>query len=161
MQIQVTAVGPVFRDGKYQKLELNYNRDGKPTKRTLVNIGKTEPVFALLKDAKEGEAYEIELEQDAKTDYWNWVGVKHVLADYPAAPATPAATKSVPTKSTYETPEERAKRQVLIVRQSSIASAIALLGPKTNVADILKTAIVFEGHVFDTEKQELVDDIPW
>ena len=73
-------------------------------------------------------------------------------------------------RSTYETPEERAKKQVYIVRQSSIANAIqfyALVNVEdvtNSVENILATAKQFEHYVFSTDPvQELIDmedDIP-
>ena len=63
----------------------------------------------------------------------------------PAKGATPAA----PYKSTYETPEERAKKQVYIVRQSSISAAINFVDTKkVSVADVLSVAKQFEDYVF-------------
>lgn len=56
------------------------------------------------------------------------------------------------TGSNYETPEERAKRQVLIVRQSSVSNAldfakISMKDPVT-LEDILAWAKEIEKHVF-------------
>ena len=60
------------------------------------------------------------------------------------------ATPNTSPKSTYETPEERAKKQVYIVRQSSINQAIEYFKDNTPVTikEILATAKVFEDHVF-------------
>jgi hypothetical protein len=54
----------------------------------------------------------------------------------------------------WETPEERALKQVYIVRQSSIANAIALLavegpGITPDVEWVIATAKTFENYVFD------------
>ena len=76
---------------------------------------------------------------------------------------------STSPKSTYETPEERAKRQVLIVRQSSLSSAIELL--KTDkksptVPEVLQVAKQFEAYVFGNddpfglESKEPVNKLP-
>src|ERR1022692_3265640 len=128
MQIQITNVGTPFKDGKYFKLELAYTRDGKPNTRKLVNIG---PVFDVLKGAQPGENYEVDLVQDPKTEYWNWQAARKILGDYPANDSTGTApvstTRGAVSKSTYETPVERAARQVLIVRQSSLSNAIEFL----------------------------------
>ena len=70
-------------------------------------------------------------------------------------------TKTAPIsspKSTYETSEERAKKQIYIVRQSSISSAIALY-PKAKNEQILETAKLFEDYVFGNNleiEQEIV-----
>jgi len=63
-------------------------------------------------------------------------------------------------RSNYETPEERAARQVMIVRQSSITAALKLaeLGLSTGnqafftETDIITSAKVFEAYVLGTEK---------
>lgn len=57
-------------------------------------------------------------------------------------------------KSTYETPEERAKKQVYIVRQSSVNAAIALLKTDKRVPakeEIADTAQFFEAYVFGND----------
>lgn len=71
-------------------------------------------------------------------------------------------------RSNYETPEERARRQVLIVRQSSVTSAIAYsatLKTPLPIADVLKAAeqiaaFVFESDFDDGSIEGLTNDIP-
>lgn len=56
--------------------------------------------------------------------------------------------------STFETPTERANKQVYIVKQSSLSSAIALATgnkEKASPEDIIKTAQQFVDFVFGTE----------
>lgn len=62
---------------------------------------------------------------------------------------TPANTSQ--GKGTWETPEERAKKQVYIVRQSSISAAVALAATKKvppTAEDVIATAKLFEAYVF-------------
>jgi hypothetical protein len=109
-----------------------------------------------LSNLKTGQPFVMNMEKQG--EFWN---VKSVLpASGNAAPATiQEATKTTPfvsPKSTYETPEERAKKQIYIVRQSSINQALeytALVAQTDkkltyNVESILKTAKQFEAHVF-------------
>lgn len=75
------------------------------------------------------------------------------LAPTPGSTFTPAP--STPTRSsTFETPEERAKKQVYIVRQSSISNAISLLttGAKVPPATsaVIALAKELEAYVFDS-----------
>jgi hypothetical protein len=67
-------------------------------------------------------------------------------------------------KSTYETPEERAARQVLIVRQSSISSAVefAVAHKVKDPQEVIAIAKQFEDYVFgnDKVKQEVVEVKP-
>lgn len=86
-----------------------------------------------------------------------------------------SSTGYTATKSTYETPEERAVKQIYIVRQSSISSAIGLLTTGAKVppdADaVLEVAKKFETFVFGSTKEPIdvttafdeldtMDDIP-
>ncbi len=55
---------------------------------------------------------------------------------------------------TYETPEERAQRQVYIIRQSSLSSAIAFsatLKTPLPLKEVLKVAEEMSAFVFQTE----------
>lgn len=92
-----------------------------------------------------GQSFNMEMEKEG--DFWN---VKSILPAENGAPNKQEVGKTTPytsPKSTYETPEERAKRQVFIIRQSSIASAIALKGQKASVEEVLKVAKQFEAFV--------------
>lgn len=86
-----------------------------------------------------------------------------------------AETKSTTgySKGNFETPEERAAKQVYIVRQSSLSTAVSLLAAKKKEAtlfEVIDTAKAFEAYVFGrslagnetaASQQELVDDIPF
>lgn len=113
-------------------------------------------VFNTLKSANSGDVFTIERKKD-DAGYWQWIGITSGTASgssssVGASSSAPSKSTSNPApKSTYETPEERAKKQVYIIRQSSISSAIELL--KTDkkvpdVTDILHVAKVFEDYVF-------------
>lgn len=77
------------------------------------------------------------------------------------AGARPGMTTTASPKSTYETPEERAKKQIYIVRQSSISNAVDLLsvGQKSppDVKAVLEAAKQFEDYVFGTNAQVVTD----
>ena len=109
-----------------------------------------------LSNLKTGQPFVMNMEKQG--EFWN---VKSILpASGNTAPAavqeTGKATPFVSPKSTYETPEERAKKQIYIVRQSSINQALEYtkLVSQTdkkltyNVESILNTAKQFEAHVF-------------
>src|SRR3990167_2849709 len=66
------------------------------------------------------------------------------VAERPIAPQR-AANRVVGSK--YETPEERAKKQVIIVRQSSVAQAVASTATDTPLDVILERASEIEKHV--------------
>jgi len=74
-------------------------------------------------------------------------------------------TASQPSRSTYETPEERAKKQVYIIRQSSFSSAIAGLGAGAKAPvkfeDALAYAKNIEKYIFDMDLGEAgFQDVP-
>lgn len=148
MQIEIIEAGKPYKDGKYFKMALKYNRDGKDQERKLVAVGDSKDTFNILKDAQPGEVYEIEIKKDG--DFYNWVGA--VKTD-----AKPAVSTARAAKSTFETPEERATRQLHIARQSSLAQAVAYsayANPKATVAEILKTAQTFVDFVYQIEDLE-------
>lgn len=111
---------------------------------------------------------------DGAQPYPKWLAANKLGNGAPAIgvqsqAATPVAAK---TTSTYETSEERAKKQVYIIRQSSISAAINLLGTgaKTPAAIslVLDTAKAFEDYVFGVEAlgkipelDDFPDDIPY
>lgn len=105
----------------------------------------------------------VEVGVEKKNGFNEWVSVQKA-APSTGASNTPARTNAsaIPRTSTSETAEERARKQVYIVRQSSIASAISLLtsGAKSapKVSEVIATAKQLEGYVF--ENNTGFDDIP-
>ncbi len=158
MQIELVKVGEVVNDGKYAKMDVFYIREGKAANRKLVSIGKTKDVMQELTNFKAGDIVDVDLEKvadpkDATKSFYNWVGIK--LGEKQEA-ATVAKAAYV-AKSTYETPEERARKQVYIVRQSSLANAIEFLGPRSSKVtkeDVFALAEEFSGFVFQTYTPE-------
>ena len=145
MLIEIKSVSAPYVKNKYGRLDLEYVSGGKPMKKTLTAVGETKQVIQKLKEASEGENWEIKMVKDG--DYWNWVDAE--LATGKAAETKTAFNAG--TKGNWETPEERAARQVYIVKQSSLANAIALRGPGTNLAEILATAQAMTDWVFGKE----------
>lgn len=108
-----------------------------------------------------GEEVEVTITKNAK-GYDEWAAVS------PAGTGTPVATGAVPagnsaapatrvTGSNYETPVERARRQVLIVRQSSLAQAIEYHKLQKDAAgtdEILDIAQDFVDWVFESYKED-------
>jgi hypothetical protein len=190
MKIKIIAVElskATDKSGKpYTVVEVSYKNlsyKGAIESRKIMPFGATADTNKLLAKASAGEFYDINVVKNDK-GYNDWVAAVLSDEDTPAAaPATsgkaaPAsaavsATTSVP-KSTYETAEERAKKQVYIVRQSSITSAMAFLqmtGEQgtARVADVLDLAKKFENYVFGIETPakapyvdlaDMEDDIP-
>lgn len=173
IQIQILsqqAVTKPTKTGKtYQQLEVAYKNltfQGKVEGKNLMSFGATAEAFKTLATAQAGDIFDIEIVKNDK-GYNDWVAAKKSNGAAPPQPArTAQSTGSTPvpvaTKSTYETPEERAKKQIYIIRQSSISSAIDLLsvGAKSpaKVDDVLKTAKDFENFVFGDATATAAED---
>jgi hypothetical protein len=120
-------------------------------------------VFNHIRDLTKGDALNVTTEKDAN-GYWQWTGIggdNTVTETKQAAPATGGRV----TGSNYETKEERAQRQVYIIRQSSLSTAVELLGQGKSVDEVIATAKQFENYVFSKSTgidaiNELEDDIP-
>lgn len=143
---------------------------GKIEAKKLVSFGQSASAFQLLEAAVKGNTYEIESVKGEK--YWEWVSAARYdgVPPAPTAPATSAATGSTSYKSNYETSEERATRQIMIVRQSSLANAVALLGAGASPAAVLQLAQSFVDFVVNgpvvgptavsSNFDDMSDDIP-
>lgn len=78
------------------------------------------------------------------------------IVDTPAIGPTTGTTKVA--GSNYETKEERAARQRLIVRQSSLTAALAFLGGKPGeIHNVLKVADEFCNWVFEVKPDKEVE----
>jgi len=156
MQITILNVGietkPTAK-GSYQVAVVAYKNDqGKVEGKNVFSFGATAETFKALSVATSGQVFNITTVKNDK-GYWDWTKAE---ASTGAASAPQQQNKSagnqVP-RSNYETPEERAQRQIYIIRQSSIANAISALsvGSKSapKDADILALAKTFENFVFD------------
>ena len=138
----------------YEFVEVTYKNlsfDGKVESKKHNQYGD-KTVFNTLKDASPGDEIVIQRKKD-DAGYWQWVGI----GEGDAAPATNKPTGGVVTasnpapKSNWETPEERAKKQLYIVRQSSIGHAIETLKTdkkSPSVDEVLHVAKIYEQYVF-------------
>lgn len=152
----------VENKGKYKVAVVNHKTtDGKVDSKNVFSFGAAKPAFTELVNATQGDVFEIDSqkiknEKDGK-EYWTWVAAKRVDAGSVKGTGAPVA-KTAP-KSSYESTEERAARQVYIVRQSSIANAIEYLGyweqKDVNVDKIISVAKQFEDYVFNGVKQQV------
>lgn len=145
--------------GSYQKAEVAYKNNsyqGKVEGKSVMSFGAAAPSFKVLQSAQSGETYEVEIVKSV-AGYNDWVGMTKADAGAPSPQAAPAGagtinkTTSTPVRSTYETSQERAEKQVFIVRQSSISAAINTLslGAKKLEPDaVMKLAQTYADFVF-------------
>ena len=168
MQITVlnaTKTQATSKAGKpYTYLELAYKgSDGQVKGKKVMPFGESKVVFDSLATAGSGEFFDIEAIKNEASGYWDWVSAKKSdgsAATQSTATDAPAAGGRVMV-NTRETAEERAKKQVYIVRQSSITAALSYIGDtkKVSIAEVLAVAKQFEEHVFYIPKVEVATTI--
>ena len=169
MLINIVDVGApnthAAKNGRsYQSIEVTYKNDqGQVANKKLMSFSNPS-VFNHIKGLAKGDSLNVQTEKDAN-GYWQWTGIggDNAVATE-TKQATPAPGGRV-TGSNYETKEERAARQVYIIRQSSLSTAVELLGQGKSVADVIATAKEFEAYVFSKETgidaiNSLEDDLP-
>jgi len=161
MAITVEVLSVSVEDkGKYKMAEVAYKgQDGKVTSKKLMSFNYPE-VFKTFADAKQGNVFSVEMVKNDK-GYWDWISA--VVGGQQSSKPAPSSTGNASPKSTYETAEERANRQVLIVRQSSLSNAVEFLGLNTkkipSAQEVVEVASFFESYVFGkTSKPEVVDE---
>ena len=163
--------------GSYQQLDVAYKNldfQGKVEGRKIMSFTNKE-VFATLSKATNGQVYEITRVKEG--EYWQWSAAVLQGDDGGGTNMTQsvsnASKPSASPKSTYETPEERASRQRMIVRQSSISNAIETLKVEkkaVDTKDVIKVAQQYFDWVMDNGTQsgtdfvadiaDMQDDIP-
>ena len=163
MKIKILAVSPAqsIQKGKntYFQRDITFKKldDGKVGSRGLISF-KYPELWEFF--AKVEPNAEVDVKVEKQGEYWNWIGASALEAGQEAVDAAPQETGTTvahtwPAKPTsnYETREERAFRQLLIVRQSSVNAAVSLLKTEKSVPaleDILAVATQIEKHVFNT-----------
>lgn len=168
MQIQVIGVSkPEWKEGKinaqtgkaskYQEVILTYAAGGKTSTKKVMSFA---PIFNSVKEAESNEQYEVEMIKEG--DFWNWKTMTKLEGK-----AVDTSKAQMTRPSTYETVEERAKKQVYIIRQSSLANAISLLaangGKKNSVEEVISVAEQFVAFVLGETTLsvfDIEDDIP-
>ena len=164
--VQVAPKSATSKAGKpYRLVEVAYknNTFGKLEE---VKINQYNALFQKAAELKVGTSYDVTKEKDA-SGYFQWTTIFETSPAIGSTVVSPAlnvqvkhgAVASTPVRSTYETPEERAKKQVYIVKQSSISAAIALLTtgakspPSTEL--IISEAQKFVDFVFEEKPLSL------
>jgi len=165
MQIEIVNVN-VEDKGKYKQATVAYRSNGKLSEKKLMSFGAGTPSFEVLQTAKAGEVYDIVAAKNNK-GFWDWTSASKGIAGTEVKPAQTGGTAT--PRGSYETPEERAIRQKLIVRQSSLSNALeffTLTKKAPTVESVTEVADAFVAYVFNTNNNgmqgvlELEDDIP-
>lgn len=169
IQIEILNVTPnkvPSKTGYYTSLEVafkNLTFQGKVEGKKIMDFAE-KIAFNALVNASPGSKWDVTRVKGEK--YWTWEAVSPLNSNA-TTQGIPMAEVTKVTKSQYETAEERAARQVMIVRQSSLSNAIALAtaigDKKATIESIIKDAMTFEAFVLGKDKptiENLQDDDP-
>ena len=154
--------------GSYTMLDVAFTNlsSGKVESKKIMSFAN-KAVFDILSKAESDQKFTVTSEKNEKTGYWDWVSVDTGAAS--SEGSTVSTTKGFTSpKSTYETAEERAKRDVLIVRQSSLTAAITTLKDakgSLNPEDVISLAEAYVAWVFQEAPnpvgfEDMEDDVP-
>lgn len=178
ISIEIINVGtpqtvPTKGGKSYQMIEVAYKKDGAIEGKKLVDFVNKE-VFKAVQDLEQGDKVTVTTEKGEPNaqgkSFWQWTAISP-QGDVPVSVTPTAAASGGGTSKTYTsnypTNEERAATQVMIVRQSSLGHAVALLGNKAKVPDVIDVAKQFEAYVMGKESKsateellDMDDDIP-
>lgn len=160
LSVQITTV-PTAK-GSYQVADVafkNLTFQGKVEGKKVMSFGATKDAFTTLATAQPGDVYDVNVVKNDK-GYNDWTSMIKGTADgqdtsnkTSAVTAGYTPTGNAPARtSTYETPEERAKKQVYIIRQSSLSNAIDTLAVGSKSAlkadEVIDLARKYEDYVF-------------
>lgn len=163
INVAVTAMPAKGKGRPYSQAEVVYKNDRDEAKTWKLVSFSNPQVFEVLKNAKTGDDYEITVAKDG--EFTQWANATPAPAGAQVATSTTGFTGTQPTKvigSTYETKEERALKQRLIVRQSSLAQAINIRGEGESLTETFDTAEQMAAWVYkEPGLAEMSDDIPY
>lgn len=163
ISLEIISVGapqtvPTKNGKSYQCVEVAYKKDGKIEGKKIVSF--TNPgVFQAVQELSQGEIVSVTTEKGQPNaqgqSYWQWEAIGAV------SPAqTQAATAAAPSGGGYAKTQEV---QVMIVRQSSLGHAVALLAvqgdKKVSYASVVDIARHFEAYVLGKEPPSAMKDI--
>lgn len=168
MNIQIIAVD-IAKDRTWEVATVTYKnlKDNKVTAKKVMSFSLSKDNWELLKNVSKDDILSVDQEKNEK-GFWNWTSVARQdgAVGQQAAPASPSSgfSKAPQTRSggNWETPEERAARQVMIVRQSSISSAVELCkdhGKQPDVQQVIEVARAFEAYVFGNTIADMTNDL--
>jgi len=149
----------------YGKATVTYKGDRGVKTQTVLSFANP-AVYAALEGLKQGDKVDVELSKNDQ-GYWQWKSLSLAgTAANTEAPASAPTNSYAPSNNKpttyaardFETKEERAQRQALIVRQSSLSNAITILttGSKVPpaVPDVFNLAEQLVQWVYNSPKQD-------
>jgi len=138
---------------KYQIANVVYTFNG-ANKSTKIMSFANPQVFKDIQTYSPGTELVVETTKNGQGyDQWSKVSVAGAAPPNGSAPSSAA-----PRTNTYETPEERKLKQLYIIKQSSISTAVATLSVGSKVPptpdDVLKLAQIYVDFVYGNENLE-------
>lgn len=149
MQVKIIDV-EIENRGKFKMANVTFKNmeSGKSESRKIPSFNKN--VWPVIENPNKDVVYNVTLAKD-DAGYWQWTSI---TTGQNAPETTTNAPQRAPVaspKSTYETPEERALKQVYIVRQSSLGHAIETLKTDKKAPtkeEVVELATYYEKYVF-------------
>jgi hypothetical protein len=168
MQVKILDVKAEYvktARGGYNKAQVAYDAGNGVKSHNIMDFANKQ-VYTAVVAAKPGDYFDVVTRKNDK-GYDEWATITSVApgAATASAAASPASGVSRTTGSNYETKEERAIRQRLIVRQSSLSAAVATLAPGSKTAlnpdEVMELAERYNSFVFAEPKLfEQANDLP-
>lgn len=155
--------------GTYSKVTVTYTNlaNNKIEAKQFFPFSYDKATFEKIKELETGQTYSVVTEKDEK-GYWVWTDVARQDGDVMEGQKAAMPNKSYTSnRPQYESAEERANRQVLIVKQSSLANAVALLKvdkKELDVVEVIKVADQLTKWVLsplDKNFDDMEQDIPY
>ena len=156
MLITINSVNFTKADKGYMVADVKYLKDGADESKKIMSFAAPN-VYAILEGLK---AFPVDANiiQKKEGKYWNWKDIELGGKSNGSAgqPASKPAGKVL--GSNYETSDERAKRQVYIVRQSSVSTAVELFkakfpkGVEATTEEVIEEAKKIEAYVFEVHQ---------
>jgi len=155
----------------YEFLEVAYKNlsfQDKPEVKKVMPFAYKE-VMDVLKGAVKGDVFTVTRDKN-DGGFWDWISIQQGEQEVatPTAGAKPVSAQ--PSKGTWETPEERATKQLYIIRQSCLAQAVntAAIGAKPGVVidtkallDLAQVYVDFIVGVGANTTDDVDEDIPY
>jgi len=151
-----------IKNKPYEFLEVSYKNQSfqdKPEVKKIMPFGD-KTVFDILRAAKKGDIFTVTREKN-DAGFWDW----NIISTGEQSVTEPQ--KTTPTKGTWETVEERALKQLYIIKQSCLAQAVntEAIGTKpgtpVNINNILSLAQTYVDFICNTTSKDLNEDIPY
>lgn len=164
IDVTVTDVPKKGGGGTYKKMVVTYKDHtfNKVEGKQLFDFVCPKPVWEGLAGAVKGNTFVIARAKDKKENkYWEWVGIEaaDALPATSAPTSTPASVANDKAVAVSTFAEKDKEKQLFIIRQSSIASAVNLCkdqGKQPDVEQVLTVAQAFVDFVVGADTKEIV-----